>query len=123
MDNTIETFLAEYVRRTNTHRFDEVAPLVDEEAVFWFTSGSWRGLAAIRAAFERTWAMILDEVYTVEDVEWLTVDDASATCIYTYHWRGMIDGVSREGSGRGTNILRKDGGQWRIVHEHLSARP
>lgn len=123
MSNALDQFLAEYVRRTNTHRFDEVATLIDEEAVFWFSSGSHRGLAAIRAAFERTWAIIQNEVYSVQDVEWLTVDDTSAVCLYTFHWRGDIDGEAREGIGRGTTVLRRVNDRWRIVHEHLSARP
>jgi len=121
--NTIDTFLAEYIQRTNTHRFDEVAPLVDEDALFWFSSGSYRGLAVIRAAFEKTWATIQNEVYAVEDVEWLAMDEASAACVYTFRWRGDIDGVAREGSGRGTSVLRKAGHEWRVIHEHLSARP
>lgn len=123
MNHQVEPFLAEYIRATNTHRFDEVAPLVDEAAVFWFTSGTYRGLAAIRAAFERTWAMIQEEVYVIEDVEWLAADESSAACLYTYRWRGCIDGVVREGSGRGTTVWRRDGRQWRVVHEHLSAWP
>lgn len=64
-------FLAEYIRLTNTHQFDKLAPLIAEDAIFWFSSGSYRGLSAIRAAFERTWGLIQDEVYAVEDVEWL----------------------------------------------------
>jgi len=121
--NTIDTFLAEYIQRTNTHRFDEVAPLVDEDALFWFSSGSYRGLAVIRAAFEKTWATIQNEVYAVEDVEWLEMDEASEACVYNFRWRGDIDGVAREGSGRGTSVLRKAGHEWRVIHEHLSARP
>ena len=123
MVNTIDAFLTEYIRRTNTHRFDEVAPLVDEDAVFWFSSGSYRGLAAIRAAFEQTWSIIQDENYGVEDLEWLTIDGLAATCIYTFRWQGNIEGVIREGVGRGTTILRRDGERWRIIHEHLCPRP
>ena len=123
MNDSHVDFMAEYIRQTNTHQFDAVAPYIDEEAVFWFSSGSHRGVVAIRAAFERTWATIQDEVYAIEDLEWLTVDEASATCLYTFRWQGNIDGVSREGSGRGTSILRKGDGRWRVVHEHLSARP
>lgn len=123
MNDSHVDFMAEYIRQTNTHQFDAVAPHIDEEAVFWFSSGSHRGVVAIRAAFERTWATIQDEVYAIEDLEWLTVDEASATCLYTFRWQGNIDGVSREGNGRGTSILRKGDGRWRVVHEHLSARP
>lgn len=123
MNDSLDDFLSEYIRRTNSHQFDGVAPLIDEDAVYWFSSGSHRGLSAIQAAFERTWSFIQNEEYAIEDLEWLTVDGQSATCIYTYRWRGSIGGVIREGVGRGTNVLRKDGEQWRIVHEHLSPPP
>ncbi len=120
---SVEAFLRDYVRATNTHQFDEVAPLISDDATFWFSSGSHRGLAAVRAAFEKTWGLIQDEVYSVEDVEWLTVGESSAACLYTFRWRGNIDGVAREGSGRGTNVLCNDNGRWYVIHEHLSAWP
>lgn len=123
MGESAADFLAEYIRRTNTHRFDEVAPLISEDAVFWFSSGTHRGSAAIRAAFEKTWAMIQDEDYAIENVEWIAADESTAVCLYTFRWRGNIDGVAREGSGRGTTILRKDGDRWYVVHEHLNAHP
>lgn len=123
MKNSPDEFLADYIRQANTHQFDAVAPLIDEAAVFWFNSGSHRGLSEIRAAFERTWAIIQDEQYWVDELQWLTIDAASATCIYTFHWRGVIEGASHKGSGRGTNILAGDGQRWRIVHEHLSPWP
>lgn len=118
-----EQFMRDYIRRTNTHRFDEVAPVIAENATFWFSSGSYHGLAAIRAAFEKTWGMIQDEVYGVEDVVWPVVTESSAVCLYTFRWQGNINGEAREGSGRGTNVLRREDGRWRVVHEHLSPHP
>jgi hypothetical protein len=53
MDATLEAFLAEYARRTNTHQFAAVAPLIAADAVYWFSDGSHRGLDSIRLAFER----------------------------------------------------------------------
>jgi len=123
MDASLETFLMEYARCTNTHQFDAVAPLIAEDAVYWFSDGSYRGLSSIRLAFERTWSIIHDEHYAIEDVEWLTVDTSSAACIYTFHWRGRIDGMLREGSGRGTTVLRQIDERWQVVHEHLSQLP
>lgn len=123
MNDDLNDFLSEYIRRTNSHQFDAIAPLIDDHAIYWFSSGSYRGLNAIQNAFERTWSIIQNEHYALEDLEWLTIDDLTATCIYTYRWRGSIDGATREGVGRGTNIMRKDSQKWRIVHEHLSPRP
>ena len=103
MDDSLTNFMEEYSRRTNTHRFDEVAALIAEDAVFWFSDGSYRGLASIRDAFERTWQAIQDEFYAIDDVEWLVVSDQSAVCIYSFHWRGIVKGVPRNGAGRGTS--------------------
>jgi ketosteroid isomerase-like protein len=123
MNATLDAVLAEYARRTNTHRFDQVAPLLADDAVYWFSDGSYCGLGPIRQAFERTWALIQDEHYAIGDVEWLTVDSRSATCIYSFHWRGRIDGTLHEGRGRGTSVFRKFGEQWLVAHEHLSRWP
>jgi ketosteroid isomerase-like protein len=123
MDQTLETFLEEYARRTNTHTFDLVAPLIAEKAVYWFTDGTFRGHSSIRHAFERTWSVIQDEQYSISEVEWLSVDTHSATCIYTFHWRGLINSAIREGSGRGTSVLQKVDGGWQVLHEHLSQFP
>jgi ketosteroid isomerase-like protein len=123
VDPDLTNFLEEYERRTNTHQFEEVASLIAEDAVFWFTDGSFRGLEAIQNAFQRTWAVIRDEQYQIVDVEWLSVEPNSAACIYTFRWQGIIDGAIHQGSGRGTSLLRKKGETWQVAHEHLSRFP
>ncbi len=123
MNETLNAFISEYERRTNTHQFAQVAELIAEDAVYWFSSGSYRDLSEIGAAFEATWKLIQNEVYTISEVEWLTVGEDSATVLYRYHWKGLIDGKESQGFGRGTNVLRKTKSGWKIVHEHLSPRP
>ena len=59
----LEQFLRRYEQAANSGDFDQVAPLITEDATFWFTNGSFVGRAAIRAAFEDTWAIIQDETY------------------------------------------------------------
>jgi ketosteroid isomerase-like protein len=108
-----------YKAEINHHDFDRVAPLIADDARFWFSSGTHHGLADIRAAFERTWGLIQDEVYAVSDEVWVTDD----VCLYTFHWRGVIDGKPAEGRGRGTSCFRREADGWKIVHEHLSAFP
>lgn len=120
---TPQECLQEYERRTNTHRFAEVAPLIADEAVYWFSDGSHRGRDAIQQAFERTWSHIRDERYTIDNVHWLDVEEHTATCIYTFHWQGVTPSGPTEGSGRGTNMFRKRDGHWQVVHEHLSGVP
>ncbi len=120
MEQTPENFLKEYARRINTHQFDLVAPLIAEEAVFWFTDGSFLGRDSIRRAFEQTWSFIQQETYRIDNIEWIIRDSQSAACIYTFHWQGLVDGMVREGSGRGTSLLHKGSQGWQVMHEHLS---
>lgn len=120
---TADDFLTEYERRTNTHNFDDVGGLIDDEAVFWFSSGSHHGKAAIHAAFERTWATIQEEKYAISDVVCIAKSETTATYVYTFQWEGLINGKMSQGKGRGTSVIVKRGEDWRVVHEHLSAFP
>lgn len=115
--------LEKYKIEINSHVFDRVEPLISSDCKFWFTSGTYEGIAQTRQAFEKTWAMIQNEVYTLSDENWLFEGNDSAVCTYTYHWSGMVSGKQSEGKGRGTSCFRKEGTQWKIVHEHLSAFP
>src|SRR5215831_1237522 len=54
LPTTPTAFLREYERCANTHRFDEVAPLIAEDAIFWCPDGSYQWKEAIRQAFEAT---------------------------------------------------------------------
>lgn len=120
---TPQAFLRHYEERLSTRNFHAVAPLISEDAVFWFTDGTHQGLKAIEAAFQETWHNIEEERYWLEDVVWLTTDDKSASCIYSFHWQGLWRGEPASGSGRGTTVSRKSGSDWKIVHEHLSRFP
>lgn len=112
-----------YEIEINKHDFNLMVPLVSEGCKFWFTSGTYTGLEQTRNAFEKTWNMIKEEVYSLSELEWIVDSDHAAVCTYTYHWKGLIDGQFREGKGRGTSCLRKEIGGWKIIHEHLSQFP
>lgn len=116
-------FLQNYERQTNKHHFDSLSPLIAEDAIFWFGDGSYVGKEAIRKAFEATWTLIKEEVYHLQGVKCLGESSTVAAFVYTYHWKGIIDGRQWEGSGRGTSVLRKVPGDWQVVHEHLSKFP
>lgn len=73
-----------------------------------FSSGTFVGLEQVRQAFEKTWGMIKDEVYSLTDVEWMAESDQAAVCTYTFYWKGVIEGQHREGKGRGTSCFRKE---------------
>jgi ketosteroid isomerase-like protein len=116
-------FMRAYEQKTNTHRFEEVAPLLADNAVYWFNDGSFQGKDAIKQAFEKTWDAIQNEQYTIEQVQWLVEDEQSAVCVYIFRWQGMVEGQLMQGMGRGTSVLGKFNSHWKVIHEHLSALP
>ncbi len=111
---------ASYIAATNTHRFEQVRPLVAPEASYWFGERVLQQPHDIQAAFEQAWATVADEVYEVDDCRWLVETADHAVVTYRYRWRGFVGGVERHGGGLGTNVLRHQDGGWRVVHEHLT---
>ncbi|EJW20117.1 nuclear transport factor 2 family protein [Paenibacillus alvei] len=113
--------LERYMKATNTHDFENVQACLDTSAVYWFSDRTCKTLEEIRAYFEHAWEVIQDEVYSASDVQWIAVDEQTAVCLYTYHWSGLYQGKQAEGSGRATNVFKLIAGEWKLVHEHLSA--
>ena len=120
---TPETVMAAYAERINQHDFSLLAPLIAENAIFWFSSGSCVGLDQACRAFERTWQRLNNETYWLESLTWIAKSDQAASCTYHFHWRAIIDGIETEGTGRGTTVLARTPDGWLIVHEHLSSFP
>lgn len=121
---TAAATLAAYADRINEQDFDLLSDLIAPDAIFWFTSGTHRGIAAIRSAFEATWAVMgPDEQYWLDQLEWIAEEDGAAACVYHFNWQTLQDGMPVAGSGRGTTALRRVGDHWWIVHEHLSGNP
>jgi ketosteroid isomerase-like protein len=113
-------FVRAYEQATNSHDIAQLAPLIAPEAVYWFTDGSHRGGGDILAAIAATFAAIRDEIYQIADLEWIAVSSNHAVCRYRFSWTGTVNGQSRSGSGRGTNVLVNSDGTWQMLHEHLS---
>ncbi|MCG1023618.1 YybH family protein [Sutcliffiella horikoshii] len=115
-----QTALNQYIKATNTHNFDQVEKLLHANVVYWFTNKSCTTMEEIRAFFEKAWDTIKEEVYSAKDVQWIAVDEHTATCLYTFHYEGYMNGEFISGSGRATNVFVKEEGQWKLIHEHLS---
>ncbi|MEU6352434.1 nuclear transport factor 2 family protein [Streptomyces sp. NPDC047072] len=121
LESELALFMGEYERANNSHDIERVVPFIAEDATYWFTDGSYQGIDEIRSAIERTFAKILDETYEFRELEWPVLTADIAVCRYRFAWTGVVDGEARSGQGRGTNVLvRRDGG-WRLLHEHLSS--
>ena len=118
-----ETALMTYVEKLNTHSWEQIASCVTEDAVFIFTEDTFVGKAAAKTAFEKTFKLIENEVFSLHDIVWTVVTEDVATCRYEFRWKGLIEGQESSGGGRGTSILRKVDGRWLIAHEHLGPYP
>lgn len=117
----LTAFMTGYEQANNNRDIDRVMSMIAEDATYWFSDGSYRGLEEINGAIERTFLMIEDEVYEIGDLEWVVLTAEHAVCRYRFGWSGLIDGEPRSGRGRGTNVVVKRGGVWRMQHEHLSS--
>jgi ketosteroid isomerase-like protein len=117
----LSAFMTEYEQANNSHDIDRVVPMIAEDATYWFSDGSYQGLAEIRGAIERTFQAIQDEVYRITDLEWVVLSAEHAVCRYRFSWSGVIDGQPRSGRGRGTNVVVQRAGAWKMQHEHLSS--
>jgi ketosteroid isomerase-like protein len=118
----LTVFMRAYEDANNSHDIDRVTPMVAEHATYWFTDGSYYGLRQVTAAITRTFSAIRDETYEISEVEWVIISTEHAVCRYRFSWTGVVGGEPRSGHGRGTNVLVKQDGLWKIQHEHLSTR-
>ena len=92
------TALTTYVEKLNTHSWDQIAPCVTEDAVFIFTEDTFVGKAAAKAAFEKTFKLIENEVFSLHDIAWTAVTDDVATCHYEFRWKCLISGQESAGN-------------------------
>jgi len=106
--------------------FDLLREMIDERAYFRFNDGDFIGHQAIQVAFEKTWRgdpTVKKARFYLSDIVILTTDQASATATYSYNWEGSQGGREFKIQGRGTRVLVREGGKFRIIHEHLSRFP
>jgi len=113
--------MGEYAARAAAHDLDGMLALIADDAVYWFSNESTHvGKLAVAEAIRINFETITDETYELDDLRWIATSDDVAVCTYAFKWTGTIGGHQVGGAGRGTNVLRRDGEQWLVVHEHLS---
>lgn len=119
---TPEEYNQELYRRMNAKDLDGTLELIADDAVyFWSNGSSMFGKAAIAEGLKRNFDVIQNDTYETLDVTWIVKSDDLAACVYQFRWTGEIEGKAVAGGGRGSSVLRRVHGQWRTVHEHLSA--
>lgn len=115
-----EEFIAAYAAATETAQWESVAPLIHEDCVVVFSSGTFKGKAEVEKAFRRTFDLIQDETYKVTDIHWIQRENHTTVFTYNFAWTGIINGESASGGGRGSSVLTwSDGVGWKLLCEHL----
>lgn len=118
---TVSEVFKNYETFSNDHALDDLLQLIADDAIYLFSNESCHvGKAAIRAAIAHNFYAIEDGTYAIRKLRWLVESADTASCVYEYHWTGKIDGNALSGHGRGTNVFKRDGDQWLVIHEHLS---
>ena len=123
---SVIAFLHHFEAVAEREDFDQLRGMIDEEAIFRFSDGDFVGHAAIQAVFEKTWRgdpKVRRARFYLTDIVVLTTDQESATATYNWHWEGTFSDQPFTIRGRGTRVLRWDGADFQIVHEHLSRIP
>jgi RimJ/RimL family protein N-acetyltransferase/ketosteroid isomerase-like protein len=120
--STPEQALACYEAALAARNLEAIERLIDNEACFLFSEGTYLGRKAIGAAIAHTFATINDETYRISDVQWIHRSPDAALCTYQFNWSGMIDDQFCAGEGRGTCLLTLSSCGWQIKHEHLGPK-
>jgi hypothetical protein len=120
-----ETRVVEFLKRfedaSATELFANVVGMIHPNALFRFNDGDYRGLEAIRHAFESTWTHdVKDERYYLSDIEVVSVDTSSAAATFHFHWSGAGPQGPFQIVGRGTGLLVLHDGKLKVMVEHLS---
>lgn len=123
--DTAEAAFERYRTKINTHDFDQLAQdVIAPDALFVFTEKTHRGIDEVRAAFNHTWSVLPDEVYTMSDAQWLARDRDTAVVVFRYSYKGTLkNGQPLTGGGHGTNLYKRTSSGWRLAYEHLSHDP
>ncbi len=113
-------FIQQYTQALAAQSWQQVAPLIHTNATVTFSTGAvHKGIAAIQQAYERNFALIKSEQYTVTDVHWLTEGPDTAVYTFGFAWQGIINGQQASGKGRGTAVLINNNGTWQLLAEQL----
>ena len=116
-------FLIQYESALATQDWGSVSPLIHNDACVTFSNGACHiGKPEIKKAFIRNFDLIQDEEYKISGVKWVVKSDVYAVCVYDFHWCGLIKGEPANGSGRGTMVINREDGAWRLIAEHLGPK-
>lgn len=115
-------FMQAYETVTNAHDLGALLGLIADDAIYLFSNQtSHIGKTAIREAIQANFEAIEDEIYRIQHLTWLANSSDVAACVYEFNWSGKVNGKPASGHGRGTTVIRRVDGRWKVAHEHLSS--
>ncbi len=114
-------FLRTYEAASAAHDLAATLQRIDDDAVYFFSNETTHiGKEAVSRAIRANFDAIQLERFELRNIECLLETAVAAVCLFEYHWSGEIRGEMYSGSGRGTSVLRREEGDWKVLHEHLS---
>ncbi len=115
-------FMSAYEAVTNAHDLDVLLDLIVDDAIYLFSNQTAHvGKPAIRNAIQANFEAIEGETYRIQNSRWLASSNDVAACVYEFDWSGTRNGRPVSGHGRGTTVIRRADGRWKVAHEHLSS--
>lgn len=118
-----EGFIESYKKAMASQQWANVEPLIHPKATVLFTTGTYIGRLAIQEAIQHNFDTIQEDSYSISNIHWIHVDERNATCIFEFHWEGIVKGSVASGCGQGNMVLVKEDEDWQLMLEHLSLRP
>lgn len=119
-----QSFILQYEKALATQNWEDVAPLIAENAVVTFSNGQiHKGKAAIKIAFERNFSLIKSEKYSIKNIHWIQQNESMAAYTFDFYWAGIVNEQLIKGAGRGTSVLVFENGKWVLLVEHLGVMP
>ncbi|TVR50583.1 MAG: DUF4440 domain-containing protein [Puniceicoccaceae bacterium] len=116
---TPEHFISAYEQALASQDWDKVAPLVHEDCVATFSSGTYKGKGEVEGVFRHNFKAIKGEHYAIRNVYWVRQAGDFAVYTFDFRWSGIINGEKASGGGRGTSVIAKTGAEWQLLSEHL----
>lgn len=117
-----QQFIADYKTALASQNWKVVEPLIHPDCCVTFSTGSvHKGIEAIKAAYEKNFALIKNEGYLMTDVDWLVANPSIAAYTFSYSWKGIINGQQAGGKGRGTAVIVLENNCWQLLAEQLTA--
>lgn len=115
-----EQFVEDYANALKTQDWARVKALIHPNATVTFSSGSThKGIEEIGAAYQRNFSLIKNGEFFISKVHWVIQKADFAVYTFDFDWKGIVQGNTASGSGKGTTTIIRILDRWQLLAEHL----